>query len=94
MHGNRFDEFPMGNIGDTNTWRVGARVRAERVEDKIPLNPFTAGVYVATMMAQMMHINKTRLGHKCFRWTMCALMMAALESWIQAPTSLLDQVMS
>jgi hypothetical protein len=26
-------------------------VRAERVEDAIPLNPFTAGVYIATMMA-------------------------------------------
>ena len=27
------------------------QVRAERREDQIPLNPFTAGVYVATMMA-------------------------------------------
>lgn len=30
---------------------VGAKVRAKRVESEIPLNPFTAGVYVATMMA-------------------------------------------
>ena len=31
--------------------QVGQKVRAERDESKIPLNPFTAGVYVATMMA-------------------------------------------
>lgn len=28
-------------------------MRANRVEEEIPLNPFTAGVYVATMMAQI-----------------------------------------
>lgn len=28
-------------------------MRAARVEEEIPLNPFTAGVYVATMMAQI-----------------------------------------
>lgn len=31
--------------------QVGKDVRAKRVEDEIPLDPFTAGVYVATMMA-------------------------------------------
>ncbi len=31
--------------------QVGHKVRAERVESEIPLNPFTAGVYIATMMA-------------------------------------------
>jgi hypothetical protein len=31
--------------------QVGQRVRAARIEEDIPLNPFTAGVYVATMMA-------------------------------------------
>lgn len=30
---------------------VGQRVRANRGSSEIPLNPFTAGVYVATMMA-------------------------------------------
>lgn len=30
---------------------VGQKVRAKRIEEDIPLNPFTAGVYVATMMA-------------------------------------------
>lgn len=33
--------------------QVGEQVRAARVEEEIPLNPFTAGVYVATMMAQI-----------------------------------------
>jgi ketol-acid reductoisomerase len=32
---------------------VGETVRAKRVEAKIPVHPFTAGVYVATMMAQI-----------------------------------------
>ncbi len=43
----------MGKIDGTETWRTGAKVRAKRVEDEIPLNPFTAGVYIATMMAQI-----------------------------------------
>lgn len=30
---------------------IGQKVRANRVEKDIPLNPFTAGIYVATMMA-------------------------------------------
>ncbi|GIL45945.1 hypothetical protein Vafri_3052, partial [Volvox africanus] len=47
----RFDRFPMGKIDQTYMWKVGQRVRAQRDESKIPLNPFTAGVYVATMMA-------------------------------------------
>jgi ketol-acid reductoisomerase len=43
----------MGKIDGTEAWRVGQGVRAERVEQDIPLNPFTAGVYIATMMAQI-----------------------------------------
>lgn len=53
MHGDRIDEFPVGKIDGTDTWIVGEKVRNERDDDKIPLNPFTAGVYVATMMAQI-----------------------------------------
>ena len=53
MAGARHDEFPMGKIDGTYTWQVGEKVRATRDEDKIPLNPTTAGVYVATMMAQI-----------------------------------------
>ncbi|KAI8473505.1 MAG: acetohydroxy acid isomeroreductase [Monoraphidium minutum] len=49
--GSRFDRFPMGKIDQTYMWKVGQEVRAKRVESEIPLDPFTAGVYVATMMA-------------------------------------------
>lgn len=53
MHGARLDKYPVGKIDGTDTWKVGEKVRETRDEDKIPLNPFTAGVYVATMMAQI-----------------------------------------
>ncbi len=43
----------MGKIDGTETWKVGAEVRKKRVESKIPVHPFTAGVYIATMMAQI-----------------------------------------
>ena len=33
----------MGKIDNTYTWKVGEQVRAKRVEEKIPLNPTTAG---------------------------------------------------
>lgn len=49
--GSRFDRFPMGKIDGTYMWKVGQKVRAARDEANIPLNPFTAGVYIATMMA-------------------------------------------
>jgi ketol-acid reductoisomerase len=53
MHGDRFEKFPIGKIDGTYTWAVGEKVRAKRDESKIPLNPITAGMYVATMMAQI-----------------------------------------
>jgi ketol-acid reductoisomerase len=43
----------MGTIDATETWKVGQKVRAVRKDESIPLNPFTAGVYIATMMAQI-----------------------------------------
>lgn len=49
----RHKEFPMGQIDGTEMWVVGETVRANRVEDEIPLDPTTAGVYCATMMAQI-----------------------------------------
>merc|ERR1712232_974235 len=52
MQGDRVAKFPVGKIDGTYTWQIGEKVRAERDEENIPLNPFTAGVYVATMMAQ------------------------------------------
>jgi ketol-acid reductoisomerase len=53
LAGERLKKRPMGKIDGTETWKVGAQVRAKRVADKIPVNPFTAGVYCATMMAQI-----------------------------------------
>ena len=53
MHGQRLDKYPVGKIDGTDTWKVGEKVRAARDDDNIPLNPFTAGVYIATMMAQI-----------------------------------------
>jgi len=52
MQGERVAKYPVGKIDGTYTWQIGEKVRAERDEENIPLNPFTAGVYVATMMAQ------------------------------------------
>ncbi|CAN4105046.1 unnamed protein product [Withania somnifera] len=60
LAGRRFYEkeglpaFPMGKIDQTRMWKVGQRVRATRpAGDLGPLYPFTAGVYVALMMAQV-----------------------------------------
>jgi ketol-acid reductoisomerase len=53
LAGERLKTVPMGKIDGTETWRTGEQVRAKRVEDEIPLHPFTAGVYIATMMAQI-----------------------------------------
>ncbi len=53
MAGDRLKKYPMGTIDATETWQVGKAVRAKRVEDKIPVHPFTAGVYCGTMMAQI-----------------------------------------
>jgi ketol-acid reductoisomerase len=49
----RFKRYPMGKIDGTEMWQVGEKVRAGRDPEKIPLNPVTAGVYIATMMAQV-----------------------------------------
>jgi ketol-acid reductoisomerase len=43
----------MGHIDTTEMWHVGAEVRAQRREDQIPLDPVTAGIYIAGMMAQV-----------------------------------------
>jgi ketol-acid reductoisomerase len=46
--------FPMGKIDQTRMWKVGERVRSTRpAGDLGPLYPFTAGVFVALMMAQV-----------------------------------------
>jgi ketol-acid reductoisomerase len=53
LAGERLKKRPMGKIDATETWQVGATVRARRPETVTPVNPFTAGVYIATMMAQI-----------------------------------------
>ncbi|PKA49039.1 Ketol-acid reductoisomerase, chloroplastic [Apostasia shenzhenica] len=65
LAGRRFCEkdglpaFPMGNIDQTRMWKVGERVRGARPEGYLgPLHPFTAGVYIALMMAQIEVLRK------------------------------------
>jgi ketol-acid reductoisomerase len=53
LAGERLKKTPMGKIDGTETWKVGATVRAKRNEATIPVNPFSAGVYIAVMMAQI-----------------------------------------
>lgn len=44
----------MGKIDQTRMWKVGERVRSTRPKGDLgPLYPFTAGVFVALMMAQV-----------------------------------------
>jgi len=50
---NRNKRYPMGKIDGTEMWQVGVDVRAHRQPDQTPINPVTAGVYIATMMAQV-----------------------------------------
>ena len=49
----RFKRYPMGKIDGTEMWQVGEGVRARRGTFATPINPVTAGVYIATMMAQV-----------------------------------------
>ena len=51
MAGERLQRFPFGRIDNTEMWKIGERVRSNRAE--LPLNPITAGVYIAVMMAQI-----------------------------------------
>jgi ketol-acid reductoisomerase len=47
---------------DVRWWQV----RAKRVESEIPLNPVTAGIYIATMMAQVRHGPARSMGQRCW----------------------------
>jgi len=53
LAGNRFNRFPMGKIDGSRMWQVGEEVRAKRSDAMPKVNPFTAGLYCATMMAQI-----------------------------------------
>ncbi len=52
MAGRRFERYPMGKIDGTRMWKVGEQVRAER-ESEPEVDPETAGLYCAVMMAQI-----------------------------------------
>lgn len=49
----RHQRYPMAKIDGTEMWVVGESVRENRNVDLIPLNPTTAGIYIACMMAQV-----------------------------------------
>lgn len=52
MAGDRHDRYPMGTIDQTEMWIVGEDVR-KKSSVQVGINPTTAGVYIATMMAQI-----------------------------------------
>ncbi|MFE9438591.1 ketol-acid reductoisomerase [Streptomyces sp. NPDC006602] len=49
----RLDGRRMSEIGGSAMWSAGDRVRGRRAERELPVDPFTAGVFVATMLAQV-----------------------------------------
>lgn len=49
----RLGARPMTEIGGSPMWSAGDRVRARRAGRELPVDPFTAGVFVATMLAQV-----------------------------------------
>ncbi|MBE8470477.1 ketol-acid reductoisomerase [Streptomyces justiciae] len=49
----RLGARPMSEIGGSPMWSVAERVRARRGTRELPVDPFTAGVFVATMTAQI-----------------------------------------
>ena len=49
----RHGTYPMGKIDGTDMWVVGEKVRANSERNYAPINPETAGVYLACMMAQV-----------------------------------------
>eukprot|EP00922_Rhytidocystis_sp_ex-Travisia-forbesii_P066567 GHVS01098834.1.p1 GENE.GHVS01098834.1~~GHVS01098834.1.p1 ORF type:complete len:639 (+),score=75.50 GHVS01098834.1:128-1918(+) len=51
-HVRRFGNYPLQKIDNTELWRVAANVRPKRSSLNVPLDPVTAGVYLATMVAQ------------------------------------------
>ncbi|GAA6623169.1 ketol-acid reductoisomerase [Scytonema sp. NUACC26] len=58
---NRHKTYPLGKIDGTPMWQTGINVRANRQSYRVPIHPVTAGIYIATMMAQL-HLLKEK-GH-------------------------------
>ena len=100
MHGDRLSEFPIGKIDNTYTWQVGAKARETRVEENIPLNPTTAGIYVATMMAQIDVLKRN--GHSYSEIvnesvieavdSLCPYMHYKVHSYTYTPTKLYQSI--
>lgn len=53
LAGERAGEFPMSEVDGSEMWQVGREVRAGREGAQVPIDPLTAGVFCATMMAQV-----------------------------------------
>jgi ketol-acid reductoisomerase len=49
----RHKRYPMTKIDASEMWQVGAGVRARRAQIATPIHPVTAGIYLATMVAQV-----------------------------------------
>ena len=49
----RLKKFPMTEVDGSRMWQVGEKVRAGRAERTVDIDPLTAGVFCATMMAQV-----------------------------------------
>jgi len=49
----RHGTYPMGKIDSTDMWIIGEKVRADTQRNYAPINPETAGTYMACMMAQV-----------------------------------------
>ena len=49
----RLDEWPMPTIDGTRMWAVGADVRARQADLDVAIDPTTAGLFVAGMVAQV-----------------------------------------
>ncbi|CAF0846973.1 unnamed protein product [Didymodactylos carnosus] len=49
----RHQRFPMGKIDGTDMWKVGKEVREKGGTFSTPIHPVTAGLHLATMMAQV-----------------------------------------
>ncbi len=51
--GERLKRHPMPPIEGARMWRVGEKVRSQRLTRETPLDPFTAGVFCGVTMAQI-----------------------------------------
>ncbi|WP_329113523.1 ketol-acid reductoisomerase [Streptomyces sp. NBC_01465] len=49
----RLGARPMTVVGASPMWAAGGAVRARRCERELPVDPFTAGIFIATMTAQV-----------------------------------------